>query len=105
MISRVHSSILQGPRLRSESFRLRQSYAGQVGGQVDAVGCEVEADVVTSGTKADIKLVGLADKAVQVGAQRRSPVAEERLTLPGGPVQRRVPVVGLRRAQSSRAEG
>ena len=49
MISRVHSSILQG---------------------IDAVGCEVEADVVTSASKPDIKLVGLADKAVQESVSR-----------------------------------
>ena len=49
MISRVHSSILQG---------------------IDAVGCEVEADVVTTANKPDIKLVGLADKAVQESVSR-----------------------------------
>jgi len=49
MISRVHSSILQG---------------------IDAVGCEVEADVVTTADKPDIKLVGLADKAVQESVSR-----------------------------------
>ena len=49
MISRVHSSILQG---------------------IDAIGCEVEADVVTSVAKADIRLVGLADKAVQESVSR-----------------------------------
>jgi len=68
MIARVHGSILQGPRLRSESFRLRQSYAGQVGGQVDVVGCEVEADVVTTAETPEIRLVRLADDALQVGA-------------------------------------
>ncbi len=49
MISRVHSSILQG---------------------IDAVGCEVEADVVTAAEKPDIRLVGLADKAVQESVSR-----------------------------------
>ncbi|MGB2824257.1 MAG: magnesium chelatase domain-containing protein, partial [Phycisphaerae bacterium] len=49
MISRVHSSILQG---------------------IDAVGCEVEADVVTSAEKPDIRLVGLAEKAVQESVSR-----------------------------------
>jgi magnesium chelatase family protein len=49
VISRVHSSILQG---------------------IDAVGCEVEADVVMSSNKADIRLVGLADKAVQESVSR-----------------------------------
>jgi magnesium chelatase family protein len=49
MISRVHSSILQG---------------------IDAIGCEVEADVVRSASRADIKLVGLADKAVQESVSR-----------------------------------
>ena len=49
MISRVHSSILQG---------------------IDAIGCEVEADVVTSAEKPDIRLVGLADKAVQESVSR-----------------------------------
>ena len=49
MISRVHSSILQG---------------------IDAVGCEVEADVVTSADKPEIRLVGLADKAVQESVSR-----------------------------------
>ena len=48
MISRVHSSILQG---------------------IDAVGCEVEAHVVSSDNP-DIKLVGLADKAVQESVSR-----------------------------------
>ena len=48
MISRVHSSILQG---------------------IDAIGCEVEADV-SSGQRAELKLVGLADKAVQESASR-----------------------------------
>ena len=49
MIARVHSSILQG---------------------IDAVGCEVEADVVTSADKPEIRLVGLADKAVQESVSR-----------------------------------
>ena len=49
MIARVHSSILQG---------------------IDAAGCEVEADVVTSADKAEIRLVGLADKAVQESVSR-----------------------------------
>jgi len=49
MIARVHSSILQG---------------------IDAVGCAVEADVVTTANKPDIKLVGLADKAVQESVSR-----------------------------------
>jgi magnesium chelatase family protein len=49
VISRVHSSILQG---------------------IDAVGCEVEADVVPSASRADIKLVGLAEKAVQESVSR-----------------------------------
>ena len=49
MISRVHSSILQG---------------------IDAVGCEVEADVVTTADQAEVRLVGLADKAVQESVSR-----------------------------------
>jgi len=49
MISRVHSSILQG---------------------IDAIGCEVEADVVLSSDRPDIRLVGLADKAVQESVSR-----------------------------------
>jgi len=49
MISRVHSSILQG---------------------IDAIGCEVEADVVTSADKPEIRLVGLADKSVQESVSR-----------------------------------
>jgi len=49
MISRIHSAILQG---------------------IDAVGCEVEADVVTSADKPEIRLVGLADKAVQESVSR-----------------------------------
>ena len=48
MISRVHSSILQG---------------------IDAVGCEVEADV-SGGQRGELKLVGLADKAVQESVSR-----------------------------------
>ena len=40
MISRVHSSILQG---------------------IDAIGCEVEADVVPSADKPEIRLLGPAD--------------------------------------------
>ena len=48
MISRVHSSILQG---------------------IDAIGCEVEADV-TSGKQGDIKLVGMADTAVKESVSR-----------------------------------
>jgi len=51
MIARVHGSILQG---------------------IDAVGCEVETDVVPSADKPDIKLVALADKAVQVETKRGS---------------------------------
>ena len=51
MISRVHSSILQG---------------------IDAIGCEVEADVVTatSDSKPDIRLVGLAEAAVKESVSR-----------------------------------
>jgi magnesium chelatase family protein len=49
MISRVHSAILQG---------------------IDAVACEVEADVVSSHDEPQIKLVGLADKAVQESVSR-----------------------------------
>ena len=49
MISRVHSAILQG---------------------IDAIGCEVEADVVTTADQAEIRLVGLADKAVQESVSR-----------------------------------
>ena len=49
MISRVHSAILQG---------------------IDAVACEVEADVVASANEPQIKLVGLADKAVQESVSR-----------------------------------
>jgi len=49
MVSRVHSSILQG---------------------IDAVACEVEADVVTTADQAEIRLVGLADKAVQESVSR-----------------------------------
>ena len=45
---------------------------------IDAVGCEVEADVVAS-NEPETKLVGLADAAVRVEAKRRSAVAEERL--------------------------
>jgi len=48
MISRVHSSILQG---------------------IDAVGCEVEADV-SIGQSGEIKLVGLADAAVKESVSR-----------------------------------
>jgi len=48
VISRVHSSILQG---------------------IDAVGCEVEADVSSGGT-GEIKLVGLADAAVKESISR-----------------------------------
>ena len=48
MISRVHSSILQG---------------------IDAIGCEVEADV-SGGKEGDLKLVGMADKAVQESTSR-----------------------------------
>lgn len=48
MISRVHSSILQG---------------------IDAVACEVEADV-TTGPVGDVKLVGLADAAVKESISR-----------------------------------
>jgi len=48
MISRVHSSILQG---------------------IDAIGCEVEADVAIGG-EGDIKLVGLADAAVRESISR-----------------------------------
>ena len=43
MIARVYSSILQG---------------------IDAVGCEVEADV-SNGTDGDVKLVGMAEAAVR----------------------------------------
>jgi len=48
MISRVHSSILQG---------------------IDAIGCEVEADV-SGGQEGTIKLVGLAEKSVQESVSR-----------------------------------
>jgi magnesium chelatase family protein len=48
MISRVHSSILQG---------------------IDAVACEVEADV-SKGAQGDVKLVGLADAAVKESISR-----------------------------------
>ena len=48
MISRVHSSILQG---------------------IDAIGCEVEADV-SGGQEGTVKLVGLAEKAVQESVSR-----------------------------------
>ncbi|MBS3820275.1 MAG: YifB family Mg chelatase-like AAA ATPase [Planctomycetes bacterium] len=48
MISRVHSSILQG---------------------IDAVACEVEADV-SKGAQGDVKLVGLADAAVKESVSR-----------------------------------
>jgi magnesium chelatase family protein len=48
MISRVHSSILQG---------------------IDAVACEVEADV-SSGENGDVKLVGLADASVRESISR-----------------------------------
>jgi magnesium chelatase family protein len=48
MISRVHSSILQG---------------------IDAIGCEVEADV-SSGQRGEIKLVGLAEAAVKESISR-----------------------------------
>ena len=44
MIARVYSSILQG---------------------IDAVGCEVEADV-SNGTDGDVKLVGMAEAAVPI---------------------------------------
>ena len=58
MISRVHSAILQ------------VAACGDLLGRIDAVGCEVEADVVTSAEKPDIRLVGLADKAVQESVSR-----------------------------------
>jgi hypothetical protein len=61
MIARVHSSILQG---------------------IDAIGCEVEADVVTSAEKPDIRLVGLADKAVQESVSR---IQAALRTSPGAP--------------------
>jgi len=48
MISRVHSSILQG---------------------IDAIGCEVEADV-SGGQEGTVKLVGLAEKSVQESVSR-----------------------------------
>ncbi|KPK50343.1 MAG: magnesium chelatase [Planctomycetes bacterium SM23_25] len=48
MISRVHSSILQG---------------------IDAIGCEVEADV-SRGQRVEIKLVGLAEAAVKESVSR-----------------------------------
>ena len=48
MISRTHSSILQG---------------------IDAIGCEVEADV-SSGQSGDLKLVGLAEAAVKESVSR-----------------------------------
>jgi len=48
MIARVHSSILQG---------------------IDAIGCEVEADVAIGGT-GEIKLVGLAEAAVKESVSR-----------------------------------
>ena len=48
MISRVHSSILQG---------------------IDAIGCEVEADVAKSGM-GEVKLVGLAEAAVKESISR-----------------------------------
>jgi magnesium chelatase family protein len=48
MISRVHSSILQG---------------------IDAIGCEVEADV-SSGKSGELKLVGLAEAAVRESVSR-----------------------------------
>jgi len=49
MIARVHSAILQG---------------------IDAIGCEVEADVVMSADHPEVRLVGLADKAVQESVSR-----------------------------------
>ena len=48
MISRVHSSIIQG---------------------IDATGCEVEADVATGGM-GELKLVGLAETAVKESVSR-----------------------------------
>ncbi len=48
MISRVHSSILQG---------------------IDAIGCEVEADVAKGGM-GEVKLVGLAEAAVKESVSR-----------------------------------
>jgi len=48
MISRVHGSMLQG---------------------IDAIGCEVEADV-SGGTEGDIKLVGMAETAVRESVSR-----------------------------------
>ena len=48
MISRVHSSILQG---------------------IDAIGCEVEADV-SGGREGDLKLVGTTDNTVQESTSR-----------------------------------
>jgi len=50
MIARVHSSILQG---------------------IDAIGCEIEADVVESGdNESNIRLVGLAEAAVRESVSR-----------------------------------
>ncbi len=49
MNARVHSSILQG---------------------IDAIACEVEADVIESSDKPDIKLVGLAEAAVRESVSR-----------------------------------
>jgi len=62
MISRVHSSILQG---------------------IDAIGGEVEADAVTTADKPDIKLDGLADKAVQESVSRIRPCATAGIAGPG----------------------